>query len=475
MSRQRNIVADTIKWCPDLSAAEGPKYLALMRALREAIRTGELAEGAQLPTVRDLAWQLKVTPGTVARAYSLATQEGMLAATVGRGTFVASSSPRLGPTQALFIERDPLLDQGRVDLRAPILPDIGQNAAIVRALRDIADDPGNDWVDYPSQRAEAPLRAAVCAWVSDRALGAIGPDDIVLTHGGQNAINLILQCCLRGDRPVVLTEELAYPGFRHAARLARAEVVAVEMDDEGITPEALEAACRRHGARVLCLTPEAQNPTTGRMSPERRADIAQIARRHDLQIIEDDCYSLSLSNWPAIRALAPERTWYVGSLSKTVSAGLRFGYIVAPTGMGQTGRLTAQHAFFALARPIEALVMQLFDSGEAARLRDKVYADLEERIQMAVNTLGAFDLAWQPGLRFAFLRLPSGWRSSTFVARAEGAGVMIRSADEYALVHGRAPNAVRIAFSGNVPAPAFRAALETVARLLADPPGDLAV
>lgn len=468
-------MVDTINWCPDLSNAEGPKYLALTRALREAIRAGILAEGAQLPTVRDLAWHMKVTPGTVARAYSLATQEGMLAATVGRGTFVASSNPRLGPTQPLYIERDPLTDQGRVDLRAPILPDVGQNAVIVRALREVADDPLNDWVDYPSQRAEAPLRAAICNWVSDRVLGAIGPDDIVLTHGGQNAINLILQCCLRGERPVVLTEELAYPGFRHSARLARAEVVAIEMDEEGITPAALEAACRRLGAQVLCLTPEAQNPTTGRMSPERRAAIVEIARRHDLQIIEDDCYSLSLSDWPSFRAMAPERTWYVGSLSKTISAGLRFGYIVAPTGMGQTGRLAAQHSFFALARPIEALVLNLLESGEAARLRDKVYADLGERIQMTVNTLGAFDLAWQPGLRFAFLRLPSGWRASTFVARAEGAGVMLRSADEYALVHGRAPNAVRIALSGNVPEPAFRAALEILARLLAEPPADLAV
>ncbi len=466
-------MADTI-WCPDLSQQDGPKYLALTRALRDAIRSGDLAEGAQLPTVRDLAWHLKVTPGTVARAYSLATQEGMLAATVGRGTFVASRAPRLGPTQPLYIERDPAMDRGRADLRAPILPDVGQGEAISAALRAIADQP-HDWIDYPSQRAELPLRDAVCGWLSDRVLGSFGPDDIVLTHGGQNAINLIFLCCLRGDRPVVLTEELAYPGFRHAARLARAEVVAVEMDGEGVIPAALEQACRRHGAQVLCLTTEAQNPTTGRMSPERRMQVAAIARRHDLQIIEDDCYSLSHSNWPSIRALIPERTWHVGSLSKTISAGLRFGYIVAPTGMGQAGRLTAQHAFFALARPIEALVTHLLESGAAARLRGLVQDDLDARLQETVNALGAFDLLWQPGLRFVFLRLPSGWRASTFVLRAEGEGVLVRSADEYALVHGRAPNAVRLALAGNLSMPAFTAALQRLARLLAQPPSDLMV
>ena len=76
-SRQRNIVTDTT-WHPDLSQFPGPKYLALTRALREAIRAGELPPGAQLPTVRDLAWDLHVTPGTVSRAYQLATQEGLL-------------------------------------------------------------------------------------------------------------------------------------------------------------------------------------------------------------------------------------------------------------------------------------------------------------------------------------------------------------------------------------------------------------
>lgn len=468
-------MADTINWCPDLSRAEGPKYLALMRALREAIRSGELGQGAQLPTVRDLAWQLKMTPGTVARAYSLATQEGLLAATVGRGTFVAATSPRLGPTQPLYIERDPTRDLGRINLRAPILPDVGQNAAIAEALRSVAADPETDWVDYPRQTAEVPLRAAICDWLSDRTLGPFGPDDIVLAHGGQNGISLILLCCLRGDRPVVLTEELAYPGFRHAARLARAEVVAVEMDGEGIRPDALEAACRRHGAQILCLTPEAQNPTTVRMSPERRMAIVEIARQHDLQIIEDDCYSVSESHLPSLRALAPERCWHVGSLSKTVSAGLRFGYIVAPTGMGHAGRLTAQHSFFALARPVEQIVLHLLLNGEAMRLRGLVQDDLDRRIQIAVNTLGAFDLAWTQGLRFVFLRLPSGWRASTFISAAEAAGVLLRSADEYALVHGRAPNAVRIALAGDVPIEEYEAALKRLARLLAEPPADLMV
>ena len=459
-------------WKPDLALYPGPKYLALSRALREAIRSGELAEGAQLPTVRELAWQLAVTPGTVSRAYALATQEGLLAATVGRGTFVAAREPRLGPTQPLFVDREPASLLGRVDMRAPQLPEVGQTAAFRAALAKVAAGIGYDWIDYPSQRGEAPLRAAIVTWLSDRILGPVGPDDIALTAGGQNAINLIFLCCLRGERPVVLTEELAYPGFRHAARLARAEVVGVETDDQGMIPEALEAACRRHGAQVLCLTTEAQNPTTARMGLERRQRIAEIARHFDLQVIEDDCYTLTESSLPSLRALAPERVWHVGSLSKTISAALRFGYVVCPTGMGETGRLTAQHAFFALPRPVSELVLELFTNGQAQAIRTRVSADLDQRLAMTVAILGRFRLHWQDGLRFVFLHLPLGWRASTFTREAEAEGVLVRSADEYALIHGRAPHAVRLALPGNVPLAQMEQGLRSLAALLDRPPYD---
>ena len=459
-------------WKPDLAAYPGPKYLALSRALREAIRSGLLAEGAQLPTVRDLAWDLGVTPGTVSRAYALATQEGLLAATVGRGTFVAARAPKLGPTQPLYVEREPMQVRGRIDLRAPQLPSVGQVEAFRAALTEMIPQVGMDWIDYPTQRGEAPLREQVALWLSDRVLGPMSPDDIALTAGGQNAINLILLCCLRGDRPVVLTEELSYPGFRHAARLARAEVVGVETDAEGMVPEALEAACRRHGAQVLCLTTEAQNPTTARMSLERRQKIAAIARHFDLQVIEDDCYTLSESEWPSLRALAPERVWHVGSLSKTVSAALRFGYVVCPTGMGETGRLTAQHAFFALSKPVGDICLHLFQSGAAAEIRRRVGEELARRLAMMVAQIGRFDLAWQPGLRFAFLRLPQGWRASTFTRMAEAEGVLVRSADEYALGHGRAPHAVRLALAGHVADGDFADAMGKLAALLSRPPYD---
>jgi DNA-binding transcriptional MocR family regulator len=462
-------------WLPDLTKDDGPKYLALSRALREAIRSGALAEGVRLPTVRDLAWALKVTPGTVSRAYQIATQDGLLQATVGRGTFVAAKAPRIEPKDSIFGEGPLRGGPNRIDMRSPSLPEVGQSAAMAEALRRIAGQNTADWLEYTSQTEEAPLREAVRDWLSARVLGVVGAQDIMLTHGGQNSIGLILACCLRGDRPVVLTEDLSYPGFRYAARAARAEVIGIELDGEGARPDALEAACRRHGPQVLCLTPAAQNPTAAQMSGQRKAEIVSIARRYNLQIIEDECYPGPTDDAPTLRALAPDLVWFIGSLSKTVSAAVRFGYAVCPTGMGEVGRLTSQYSYFALSRVVAALCLDLFTSGQAAQIRDRVTAEYSDRLQIVVNRLGAFDLTWQAGLPFVWLRMPNGWRASTFAQRAEEAGVLMRQADQYAMVHGRAPNAVRLAVAGNCSRAELERGVNSLAQLLARPPSDMAV
>ena len=467
-------MTDTI-WTPDLSQYAGPKYLGLSRALRDAIRQGDLSEGAQLPTVRDLAWAVGVTPGTVSRAYQLASQEGLLAATVGRGTFVASRAPRLGPTQALYVEREPASGKSVVDMRSPQLPDVGQAPVFGDALRRVADAVTLDWLDYTTQRSEAPLRAAICDWLEDRDLGEISPDDIALTNGGQNAVSLIFQCCLRGDRPVILTEDLCYPGFNRAARLARAEVVGVEMDADGMIPDALEAACRRYGPQIICLTAEAQNPTAARMTLARRTDIVRIARNFDVQIIEDDCYSVTDCSIRTVRALAPERTWYVGSFSKSVSAGLRFGYIACPNAMGDAGRLTAQHSYFALARPVSDLCLDLLTTGAAGEIRSRVRTEFGAMMQSMVKALSPYDLRWQEGLSFAWLNLPPDWRASSFARVAEDHHILLRSADLFAPVHGRAPHAVRLGLPGGLDRRTFDDALITLARILRNPPQDTAV
>ncbi|OOY30667.1 PLP-dependent aminotransferase family protein [Thioclava sp. F36-6] len=467
-------------WSPELAHISGPKYLALVRALREGIRRGDLKPGTKLPTVRDLAWSLGVTPGTVARGYQIATQEGLLEAKVGRGTFVSTQTQRLGPREPLYRHTGEDIDatpDDLVNLRSPQLPDVGQTKALQWAMTEAARDIGKTYLQYPGLRRDAYCREAVMDWFpKDCSLASeLNADDLVLTHGGQNGINLVMQTCLRGDRPGVYIEELAYPGFRHAARLNRAEVHPVAIDAQGMIPDALDAACRKHGGQIVCITPDAQNPTAGRMDAARREALAEVARRHDLQIIEDDCYTAPVTGLPSFRVIAPERSWHVTSLSKTISAGMRFGIVAAPEGMGEVGRLAAQHSFFGLARPITDMVALLFESGEAMRLRYAAQEEMGRRLQMTVQSLAGQDFNWLPGLSFLWLKLPMGWRGSTFARMAEMEGVLLRSADEYVVQDGQAPNAVRIAMAGSVPEERFRTALRTLTGLLERMPDDLPV
>ena len=102
------------------------------------------------------------------------------------------------------------------------------------------------------------------------------------------------------------------------------------MDEEGIDPKALERACRRHKAKVVYLMPTMHNPTTATMTPQRRARVAQIIRKHALTLVEDDPYAFLTSGFILFTASIPERSYLAASLSKCIAPGLRASLLVVP-------------------------------------------------------------------------------------------------------------------------------------------------
>ena len=130
---------DTIASIP-LTKTKGPKYRAVADAIRISVKDGQLEPGAKLPPVRELAYRLAITPGTVARAYSVLTDEGLLLAEVGRGTFVAEPP---SPLQDDVWSRQPQFFEaeagGNVSLFSPRLADVGQVEALRRASRTMAE------------------------------------------------------------------------------------------------------------------------------------------------------------------------------------------------------------------------------------------------------------------------------------------------------------------------------------------------
>lgn len=451
---------DTI-WTPDWQNVQGAKYLALHERLRKDIEAGRLAPGDKLPPVRDLAWKLGITPGTVARAYQKGTDEGFLSAVVGRGTFVAD---------AAAVNRDVNLDDiNPVNLRSMRTPDVGQEKAFQQALLAMSKRSLKHYAQYPDTDDYGALRQAVRDWLLLVNLRA-KPKDIVPCYGAQNGLIIAMSTCLNGKKPVALCEEQVYFGIRQAADLLRADLAGIEMDAEGMVPEALERACRETGASVLITSSNVHNPTTLQTSHRRRLQIAEIAERHDLQIIDDDCWGNEPSEAQSYRAICRERYWYISSLTKMVAAGLRFGFVLCPPGYAKQATRTMQSMYHGLSRPVAEIALELLQSGQAEAIRTQVMLVIGDRVQRAINILGHCDIRWRNNVPYIWLYLPKGWRPSNFALHCERQNILIRTADEFTLRDGNPENAIRISLNANLPLDVYEGALREISALLAEPP-----
>lgn len=466
-------------WTPEAIDGPGPKYRAVAAQIRHDIEVGRLVPGEKLPPVRELAWQLQITPGTVARAYSLLTESGTLLAEVGRGTFVAGHAhPEAaeGPIEVDAIaHRSEVENPFAVNMFSPHLPTVGQDMLVRQLLAAIAQEPPSGIMHYPSRSGARPAREAVVRWLQGTPLGPLSESDIILSHGGQHGLLLIFQAILRGRAPTVLVEELAYPGFRRAAELLRATVVPVAMDRDGVVPEALAEAAAAHDAQIFCSSPEVHNPT-GLFTPlARREALVEVARRHDLQMVEDDCYRMQIERAPTYRMLAPERGWYVSSIAKTVTPALRIGFAIAPEARTGDLRRVAEHNCFGLATPLIDLTAALLKHPRIDGLTARAGETINLYIQRAVNVLGGYDVVWRDGVPFLWLRLPLGWRAGAFCQAAEAVGVQIRSAEEFACREARTIHAVRLAVNAGVGLDSFEAAVRRLRDLLDEPPEQIGV
>ena len=138
-------------------------------------------------------------------------------------------------------------------------------------------------------------------------------------------------------------------------------------------------------------------------------------------------------------------------------------------------RRAAEYGYFGLAQPLAELTRLLLCDPRSREIARKVRERMGEYVRVAVNALGGFDLVWDPYVPFVWLKLPSGWRSAAFSRAAEREGIQVRSADEFALRDGRAPNAVRIAMNGHVSLERFEEAMLRLRSLLDNPPEQISV
>ena len=437
----------------------GTKSARLARALGADIASGVLARGERLPPHRALAHRLGCTPGTVSRAYAELERDGLVAGHVGRGTFV--TDPR-SPVRADLVVREWQPDR-LLDLavnRAP-LPRI--RAAVAEALSALARSDRLDPVlSYHPGAGLARHRAAVAAWVGH----GIPAGRVVVTAGAQHAAWLVLSALAsRGD--TVLVEAFTYAGFKGLAEELGLRLEPVAMDAEGLLPEALEEKLARLGARWLYCMPTLHNPTTAAMPPGRRRAVLEIVRRHDVRVIEDGTYDALAGDGAHVPLVGaePERVFHVSSVSKSLVAGLRAGFVVAPAAyVDRLGQTLGRTMWMTPPLGMEVCCGWI-ESGQIGALLAVQREALDQRRAAAMEVLAGVRLRARGA--FLWIDLPASLSAARIVAAAAAAGVLLAPTDAFAV--GRAPEAdrhLRISLGATATERELREALHRVRPLL---------
>lgn len=445
---------------------DGPGDLAsrIYRQLLDAIVDGRLRPGERLPPTRELARGLAVARNTVCAAYERLAAEEFVVPRVGAGTFVrdgpvtrpaartgSPSRSRTAPT-GHGVRPRPVWDA--VAPAGP--PAAGTGPPPVHDFRVGTPDPGlfpfaawrrlvadelrvsalRSTAGYGDPAGHAGLREAVARYVGVSRSVRAGAEDVLVTQGAQQALDLVGRVLVEpGDH--VAVEEPGYPAARLLFRSLGARVVGVPVDDEGLLVDALPDT-----ARLVYVTPSHQFPLGMPMSPARRAALLAWASRRGAVIVEDDYDSeFRFGDRPLEPLQSLDRTGrvvYVGTFSKTLLPALRLGFLVAPASLRPALRAAKQLTDWQGDPVGQAALARFVDSGELSRhvrKATRVYGRRRHHIMAALRGELAEWLEPVPsaaGLHLsARLRPDAGVTVDAVLARAAAAGLAVQGLAAY--------------------------------------------
>jgi DNA-binding transcriptional MocR family regulator len=403
-------------WIPSITCSVEPRYLAIVTALELDIQSGRVTTGCRLLPQREMAERLKISVGTVSKAYAEAERRGLVSGEVGRGTFVrsrdASRPYRISPSRI-------------INLSLNVAPTTGEVADVASALTQVGSGNLSELLGYLPHQGVRSHREAFVDWLKEIGL-AVNIDHVFVTQGGQHGLS-IAAALLADPGRTILTESLTYSGMESLAAHAGYRLIGVPLDDEGLIPDALDLALKNTGARVVYAMPNLQTPSGSILSTSRRTEIADILRRRDAFVIEDDVYGfLCPKAPPALSTLVPERGFYLASFAKCLAPGLRIGLLVAPAAY-RDRVVNALRASSWMATPIMAqVVAQLIRAGVVARHVDAKRQQAAERHRLAVDILHDYVSHPAPDPAFhVWVKVPPGRAVMDIVAQAAVRGVQL--------------------------------------------------
>jgi len=315
--------------------------------------------------------------------------------------------------------------------------------ALADCARAVLERDGETVLSYGSPAGYEPLRR----WIAER--HGVEPARVLVTNGSLQGLVFLAQC-FAGDR--VLVEAPTYDRPLKILRAAGVEVSALAMDDEGLELGALEDALAGGAKPAFLYTiPTFQNPSGRTLSPARRRRLVDLAREHDLLVLEDDPYGLVRFEGKAPPTLfeldGGERVIYSSSFSKTIAPGLRVGYFVLSSILERELEALAVSTYITPALLGQATVFEFLRRGELEPNLERIRPLLKARRDSMLEALDheLADARWSrpEGGYFICLELADDADANAMLARVDPPGVTFVPGSDF----GGAPNTARLAFS----------------------------
>ncbi|WP_261556781.1 aminotransferase-like domain-containing protein [Frankia tisae] len=329
--------------------------------------------------------------------------------------------------------------------------------AVAATVSELVLSRGAVALQYGSAQGDPDLRARICDVMAMEGITDARLDDVVVTAGSQQALDLLTRVFVDpGD--VVVTEGPTYVTAINTFAAYQARIVHVPMDADGLSPSALAETLGRlaaEGARVKLLytVPTFQNPGGITLTPPRRAEVIEICRRAGVLVVEDNPYGLlSFTGEPvrAMRADAPDDVVYLGSFSKTLAPGLRVGWALAPAPVTARLVLAAESAILSQSMFTQLVVERYLATqpwAEQVKVFREMYRERRDAMLDALAQSMPAGATWTrpDGGFFVWLTLPDGMDTRSMLPRAIAARVAyVPGAGFYADGSGR--NSMRLSF-----------------------------
>lgn len=425
-------------WNPKIIDTDKVLYVAIADAIERDIKLGVLNAYDKMPPQRALAKIIGVNLTTISRAYSEAQRRGLISGSVGSGTFVLNQEEASLLTPSAYQKDDSIIDLGLV---GSIYIEGYEPSEILKAIA--ADACFHELLDYVPSQGLLRHREVAARWMTQYGV-TMDVDNTIVCSGAIHAINCCLLSCFEPDSRIAV-DSLTFAGFKNIAKHNQMKLEAIAMDDEGMIPESLEEACKKHAIKGLYLMPNMQNPTATTMTSLRKEAIAKVILKYNLILIEDDIYNFTnLKDRKALSALVPENGIFICGMSKTFFPGLRIAFAKVPQKYMDKFIQTITNTVW-MAPPLNAeIVTRMIDSKVAEEIAEKKRRLIAHRLKMAKEILKDFEVKAADNSVYLWLKLPEGWSNAAFESAAFIQGVRVISAYKFYVGNEQAPNAIRI-------------------------------